>query len=53
MLCLSYYSYVFSSTKLEIRAEQILPGSEGGGGNREGRGVGGEMAQTMYTHVNK
>jgi hypothetical protein len=29
MLCLSYYAYVFSSTKLEIRAEQVLPGSEG------------------------
>jgi hypothetical protein len=29
MLCLPYYVYVFSSTKLEIRAEQILPGSEG------------------------
>jgi hypothetical protein len=27
MLCLSYYAYVFSSTKLEIRAEQVLPGS--------------------------
>jgi hypothetical protein len=30
MLCLSYYAYVFSSTKLQIRAEQVLPGSEGG-----------------------
>jgi hypothetical protein len=30
MLCLPYYAYVFSSTKLEIRAEQVLPGSEGG-----------------------
>jgi hypothetical protein len=27
-VCLSYYAYVFSSTMLEIRAEQILPGSE-------------------------
>jgi hypothetical protein len=35
MLCLPYYAYVFSSTKLEIRAEQVLPGSE------EGRGAGG------------
>jgi hypothetical protein len=35
MLCLSYYAYVFSSTKLEIKAEQVLPGSEGV------RGVGG------------
>jgi hypothetical protein len=30
MLCLPYYAYVFSSTKLEIRVEQVLPGSEGG-----------------------
>jgi hypothetical protein len=30
MLCLSYYAYVFSSRKLEIRAEQVLPGSEVG-----------------------
>jgi hypothetical protein len=31
MLGISLYSYpyVFSSTKLEIRAEQVLPGSEG------------------------
>jgi hypothetical protein len=36
MLCLPYYTYVFSLTKLEIRAEQVLPGSEGGGG-RKGR----------------
>jgi hypothetical protein len=28
-LCLPYHSYVFSSTELEIRAEQVLPGSEG------------------------
>jgi hypothetical protein len=54
MLCLSYYAYVSSSTKLEIRAEQVLPGTErlrgreGGGG-----GQGGEMTQTMYAHVNK
>jgi hypothetical protein len=36
MLCLSYYAYVFSSTKLEIRAEQVLPGIERGGGRRWG-----------------
>jgi hypothetical protein len=35
MLCLLYYAYVFSSTKLEMRAEQALPGSE------EGEGTGG------------
>jgi hypothetical protein len=34
MLCLPYYAYVFSSTKLVIRAEQDLPGSEGGKGVR-------------------
>jgi hypothetical protein len=33
MLFLPYYAYVFSSTKLELRTEQVLPGSE------EGRGV--------------
>jgi hypothetical protein len=27
MFCLSYYVYVFSSTKLEIRAKHVLPGS--------------------------
>jgi hypothetical protein len=38
-------SYVFSSTKLEKRAEQVLPGSNG---SREREvGVGREMAQTM------
>jgi hypothetical protein len=46
MLCLSYYAYVFSSTKLEKRAEQVLPGSKG-------REQGGEMAQKMYAHANK
>jgi hypothetical protein len=34
MLCLPYYAYVFSSTKLEIRAEQVLSGSKGGRGKR-------------------
>jgi hypothetical protein len=33
--CLPYYAYVFSSTKLGIRAEQVLPGSEGGKGQWE------------------
>jgi hypothetical protein len=54
MLCLPYYAYVFSSTKLEIRTEQDLPGSEGAGWEESERGVqGGEMTQTMYAHVNK
>jgi hypothetical protein len=47
MLCLPYFACVFSSTKLEIRAEQDLPGTEGVKGNRE------EMTQTMYAHVNE
>jgi hypothetical protein len=34
-LC-SFYGYVFSSTKLEIRAEQVLPGSKKGGAERVG-----------------
>jgi hypothetical protein len=50
-LYLSYYAYVFSSRKLEIRAEQVLPRSEGwrvwGWGQR------GKMTQTRYAHVNK
>jgi hypothetical protein len=50
MLYLPYYAYVFSSTKSEIRAEQVLPGR--GGEGREG-GKGGEMIQTMYADVNK
>jgi hypothetical protein len=33
---------MFSSTKLEKRADQDLPGSQKG-----------EMAQTIYTHMNK
>jgi hypothetical protein len=34
MLCPPYYAYVISSTKLLIRAEQDLPGTEGGEGGR-------------------
>jgi hypothetical protein len=36
---------------LEKRAEQVLPGSEAGGGEIQGQR--GEMAQIMYTHLNK
>jgi hypothetical protein len=39
MLCLPYNAYVFYSTKLEIRAEQVLPRSEG---ERLGQGVRGQ-----------
>jgi hypothetical protein len=39
---------------LKKKAEQILPGSMGRwGGEEGGEGQGREMAQTMYTHVNK
>jgi hypothetical protein len=34
--------YVFSSTKLKKRAEQVLPGREGCGREREGVGDRGE-----------
>jgi hypothetical protein len=36
MFCLPYYAYVFSSTKLVIRAERDLPGTDEGRG-AEGR----------------
>jgi hypothetical protein len=52
MLCLPYYSCVFSSTKLVIRAERDLPRTERGKEGREGGGQGGEMIQTMHDHVN-
>jgi hypothetical protein len=52
MLCLSYY-YVFSSMKLEIRAEQVLPGRREGGRQMEMVGTEGEMSKTMYALVNK
>jgi hypothetical protein len=42
--------HVYSSTKLEKRVEQVLPGREGCGGHG---GPGGEMAQTIYAHMNK
>jgi hypothetical protein len=37
-LCLPFYVCVLSSTKLEIRAEQVLPGSEGVEGGEVGEG---------------
>jgi hypothetical protein len=37
-----------------IRAEQDLPGAEGGKGIKGGGGrKGGEMTQIVYSHVNK
>jgi hypothetical protein len=44
-LCLPYYAYVFSSTKLEIRADRFCLEV------REGRGE--DMTQTINAHVNK
>jgi hypothetical protein len=40
MLCLPCYAYGFSSTKLVIRTEQDLPGTERERGEA-GRGIGG------------
>jgi hypothetical protein len=53
MLFFLIIAYVFSSKKLEIKAEQVLSGKEWGMGRRRERGKGGEMAQTMYACVNK
>jgi hypothetical protein len=45
-------AYVFSSTKLGIRAEQVLPGSEGVGGRGRGRGrVVGEKWPKQCMHM--
>jgi hypothetical protein len=35
-----------------IKAEQDLPGTEGGGGDGGGGEQGGEMTKIMYAHVN-
>jgi hypothetical protein len=37
MLCLLYYAYVFSSTKLDRRAEHVLPGSRGAVGRNDSK----------------
>jgi hypothetical protein len=51
MLCLLIIACVFSSTKLEKRAEQVLPGCEGGGGEREGMGNSGEKWPKQCMHI--
>jgi hypothetical protein len=38
---------------LEKREEQVLPGSKGVEGEGGDRKQAGEMAQTMYVHMNK
>jgi hypothetical protein len=50
-LFLPVIGYTLSTTKLEIRTEQSLPGSEGIGGEEGGRRQGGEMTQTLYAHM--
>jgi hypothetical protein len=53
-LCLPYYLYVFSLTKsVKRRVEQIQPGTGDGWRGKMGGCGDGEVAQTMYTHVNK
>jgi hypothetical protein len=49
MLCLFYYCSHFLFNKIRDKGEQILPGIWGG----RWKGVGEEMAQTMYAHMNK
>jgi hypothetical protein len=50
MLCLSHYclSLLFNKIGEEGRREMRWVGAEGGG-----RGQRGEMAQTVYAHLNK
>jgi regulator of sigma D len=59
-----YLTYFFVVRILKICSfghfqvyEQVLPGREGDGGERRGRGgergAWGEMAHTMYAHMNK
>jgi hypothetical protein len=58
-LVLPIIAYTLTSTKLEIRAKQFLPDSEGvgrevgGGSVKEGGGVEGERTQKLYAHMNK
>jgi hypothetical protein len=40
MFCLSYYAFVFFSTKSVTRAKPDLPETEEGKGGRVGRGAG-------------
>jgi hypothetical protein len=44
-------AYVFSSTKLEKRAEQILPGSKRGGGEMQGVEGSGEKWPKQCMHI--
>jgi hypothetical protein len=44
-------SFLLSLTKLEKRAEQVLPGSEGGGEEKKGAGGRGERWSKQYIHI--
>jgi hypothetical protein len=44
-------AYVFSSIKLEKRAEQVLPGREGGGRKRKGTKGRGEKCPKQCVHI--
>jgi hypothetical protein len=52
MLCLSYYCLYFLFNKIREKGRTDSPRTRGAGGQRHG-GYGGEMAQTMYAHMNK
>jgi hypothetical protein len=51
MLCLPYYACLFSSTKLVIKAEQDLPGTEEGRGERARLGEKGEKCTKQCMHL--
>jgi hypothetical protein len=46
-------AYVYCSTKLEIRAEQVLLGSEEGWGRQRGWRIRGRNGPKIYAHMNK
>jgi hypothetical protein len=50
-LSLPYYAYVFFSTKLEISAEEVLPGSEEGRGGKGEVGVRQEEWPKQCMHI--
>jgi hypothetical protein len=56
MLCLSYYFLCLLLNKIEEEGRTGSAWKQGGWGGEEGSGEGtgwGEMAQTMYAHMNK
>jgi hypothetical protein len=54
MLCLSYYCLYSIFNKIRDKDRTDSARKQGWlGGKRRGQGEGGEMAQTMYAHMNK